>query len=280
MDTIKEEVKKDEKRLFDYREEIKDLPAYKNKVLFFEAGAMVHVFNEDALLVSSLMGYKTVLQGKESPYIKVGFSKKTYSSLFNKIHDSYSLPSVLLRKDEQQGLKVVFEKKIREPIVKSNLINEVHLSNEMDLLLSHKEKMETKHSININKKKLNSFELFNKITDLKSHIITMLKTIPKKLEVIVNAFFDCWNKMLDYLSQLRNVPNFYDQKKKLETSLRLVSGISVSCDQAKELAHFVYDAKGFKNQNSYHYVSFLLSEIGALTGGLKNKYQESYQTVS
>lgn len=110
-------------RLIDLQQRLSE--NYPATILLFKAGAFVQAFNEDALLLYKMLGFKLVLLGSDKPYLRVGFPLNRSEQQAKCFQEKLRLNLTMIERDgaglvkDYQSLGEIFH----DPMSKNDLIN-------------------------------------------------------------------------------------------------------------------------------------------------------------
>jgi hypothetical protein len=257
------------------RDLAKSLP---NHILLFKAGAMVQVFDEDAILLNRLLGYKLNLLGaNDQSYLRSGFPLTILDKVVKQIKSDLKLQIAFFQKDSlSQEFILEKEYSFKTRMQKSDYVNHGDLEAAIFEIQSN-EKQINKVIVSKNSlRKNDSFHLHTKMLKLFVFIsASITRYMPRVYKgSLGQSYLSEWVLAMKQINLLRNIPGYMqdDSRKTVEYKSLIYSKISSSIDLLKDLSETIYRVKGFKNKKSFKFLMLELTELGRLNKRLQEKF--------
>jgi hypothetical protein len=256
---------------------------YPNHLLMFKAGAMVQVFDEDAVLINRLLGYKINLLGSHETYLRSGFPLNILEKVIKQIKLDLKLPAAFFCRDkETQEMSLEKEYNLQTRMTKRDYINQGDVDSCISELKANYEQINT---INLSKnalRKNDSFVLHSKLLRLFAFIsASVSRYMPNIYKASLGqSYINEWVFAIKQVNLLKNIPSFIknDKRALLEHKSILYSRVSSSLDLLKDLSQTIYRVKGFKNKKSYKFLALQLTEISRINLKLQANFSEQKMT--
>lgn len=233
-------------------------------IYFFKAGAMVHVFDLDAILMHRLLGYRIVLLGKEpNYYLRLGFPVNIVDKIAAKVAKELGLSVAFYSRQD-----LIKEYKANNKLCKKEYANQGDLDACIqDILAGQKEK----NIITINKrnsKRNDDFLMHTKFLNLFTFIsASIARYMPKTYRYGLGySYLQEWTQSISLVNSLRNIPKTMQKQSQefFDYKLVLLSKISSKIDLLKDISTAIYRVRGFKNKKSYKHIMLQLCELGRI----------------
>lgn len=252
--------------------------SFPKHTLMFKAGAMVQVFDEDAILINRLLGYKLNLLGtNDQSYLRSGFPVSILEKVISQVKSDLKLQSVFFQKDLiTEEFLVLKEHSFKTRMQKSDYVNRGDLEAAIFEIQSN-EKQINKIIVSKNSlRKNDSFLLHTKMLKLFVFIsASITRYMPKVYKgSLGQSYLAEWVLIMKEINKLRNLPSYMknDNRQSSEFKSKLYSNISSSIDLLKDLSEVVYRIRGFKNKKSFKFLMLELTELGRLNMRLQEKF--------
>jgi hypothetical protein len=250
------------------------IKGYPNHILMFKAGAMVQVFDEDAILLNRLLGYKLNLLGSGENYLRSGFPYTVLEKIIKQIKSDLKLQVAFFIKDNEE---MILQKEygFKTQMKKSDYVNQGDVQATI-FEIQASEKQVNKVIVSKNSlRKNDSFLLHTKMLKLFAFIsASMTRYMPRVYKASLGqSYLSEWILVMKEINKLRNLPGFVQDGccKTLKFKLSIYSRILSSIDLLKDLSEVVYRIQGFKNKKSFIYLMLELTELSRLAMKLQEK---------
>lgn len=249
---------------------------YSNHILMFKAGAMVQVFDEDAVLLNRLLGYKLNLLGTKEAYLRAGFPYNILEKVIKQIKSDLKLQVAFFIKDGEE-MTLEREHSFKTQMKKADYVNQGDIQAAISEIQVNEKQINTVIVSKNSTRKNDGFLLHTKMLKLFVFIsASITRYMPRVYKTSLGqSYLSEWVLVMKEINQLRNLPSFMknDSRKILEFKSTVYSKISSSIDLLKDLSEAVYRIRGFKNKKSFQYLMLELTELGRLNMRLQEKFK-------
>jgi hypothetical protein len=228
-----------------------------------------HAFNEDALLISRIMGWKLELLGKEEPYLKIAFGASYFKGAETKIIHEYKLGIKIFQIGRDETIiKPPFLSGPKNNIRKNEYISHQDVKDKILQIINEVEETTTANVQKLKSAEENTFLLHKKAKNLANWIFASAsRYMPKNYRNSLGAGMVMeWTGLIREINKIRSIPPH--KKENSIARMDILSQCSVHVDTLKDFAEAVFRIGGWKNFKQYRFVMLRLSEIGKIAQGV------------
>lgn len=237
-------------------------------IVIIVSKTMSQAFNEDAILLNRLFGYKLILLGSNEQYLKVNFPSRINNKIVQKLKEELKLKSAIVEKVEEKKFNI----KLVEPkkhISKGQFVSSDDVQSAIQQLIDLNEQYRDFTINQIQRGAKNEYQLHIKAKELFQVIsVNLYKYVPKKSMWLFDIFIKEWNELLKNINLTRNMGK--DEKGKYLVHQK----ISAILDTLKDYIDCLYNAKAFSNHKQYTFTYSSVVEIAKINRGILNKYDK------
>lgn len=255
-----------------------------DKVVMIVSGAMVHCFNEDAILLNRLLSHRISLLGKQEKYLKTAFRREALNKVVGQIKEKLKLSVVIFEKTKDSEELALFRQfQYKSAYRKADFAT----SNDVELVIQEIENFNEQQEVvtinQVRRRGERGFQLHAKTTRLFRWIaLAVSKYLPSIYRPSMGTgFVNEWQSTVRQINKLRNIPDYIkvDANELVRHRSVIIKQISVHIDTMKDVAEAIFHVRGFKNRRQYHYVMLRLSEIGRIASGLHHANSQKAATA-
>lgn len=256
---------------------------YARDLCIFASDSMVHAFDEDALILHRLLGYRLILLGTDTPYIKTSFSLSALNRVTKRIADVVKLPiriySVLPDATIQEKRYITF----RSALVKSDYVRSSDVVAKMSEIREFGEHEKSVAVQNFQIRTDERFELHEKTKDCLDRIIAAITRYMSKAyrASIGDRYIGEWVGLMSETNRLRSIPEHIRSNygELVRYKINILIRISVMIDTLRDLTDSVFAFRGFKNRDQYLFLQLRISELGKINRGILLVNEKKLQEI-
>lgn len=242
-----------------------------------KSGNMIHVYNEDAMILSRVFGYRVTLAGGSGvPYLKASFSKEAVNKVMSIMKDKRKFMSFLYEKDQDGIYKKIKEVTFSHSYNKQDFMDDAYIQTEIQHIINTEEAKNTKlQHQGLNQLKDERFTLHHKAYKLS---FWFNSSVSKYMPAIFRNSYgtqliNAWTQTMSYINELRNISA--STKENIEKYSLVKNSIyfklSTQIDTLKDIVRAIGSIKGWKNKRHFYFIALRVDEIGKIIWGLKRQ---------
>jgi hypothetical protein len=245
-----------------------------DKVAMFVSGAMVHCFDEDAVLLNRLLSHRLSLLGKQSKYLKTAFRREAMNKVIGQIKERLKLSVIVFEKSKDSDDLALFRQfAYKSPYRKADFATANDVQSTIHEIENYNEQQEVITINQVRRRGERGFQLHAKTTRLFRWIsLSVSRYLPNIYrQSMGSGFVNEWQNAVRQINHLRNIPDHVktDMMTLVRHRAEILKRVSVHIDTMKDFAEAIFQVKGFKNRRQYRYILLRLSEIGRIASGLQ-----------